>query len=131
MTMTPEVLRSDPESEYWFAEGCFILERLNTPEDPALSIARARVLAGGVTRWHRLHGITERYLIEQGSARVEIGHGAGMLVQDVGPGDVVSIPAACPQRIHNTGKCDLVFLALCTPRFVPEAYEDCSADAAD
>jgi oxalate decarboxylase/phosphoglucose isomerase-like protein (cupin superfamily) len=39
-------------------------------------------------------------------------------------GDVVSIPAACAQRIANTGAGDLVFLAVCTPRFVQEAYEE-------
>ena len=34
------------------------------------------------------------------------------------------IPAGCRQRITNTGRDDLVFLALCTPRFVPASYED-------
>lgn len=29
-----------------------------------------------------------------------------------------------PQRIANLGDGDLVFLALCTPRFVSEAYQD-------
>jgi hypothetical protein len=38
--------------------------------------------------------------------------------------DVVSIPPACAQRITNTGAGDLVFLAVCTPRFVQEAYEE-------
>jgi mannose-6-phosphate isomerase-like protein (cupin superfamily) len=37
---------------------------------------------------------------------------------------VVLIPAACPQRITNTGAGDLVFLAICTPRFTYEAYEE-------
>jgi mannose-6-phosphate isomerase-like protein (cupin superfamily) len=47
--------------------------------------------------------------------------------QPVGPGDVVTIPPSIPQKIANTGHRDLVFLALCTPRFVPEAYEDMDA----
>jgi len=110
-----------PEREYWFAEGCFILELSNSAEDPALSIARARVLPGGVTRWHQLRGITERYLVESGSGRVEVGDESP---REVGPGDVVIIPPGCRQRIRNTGSQDLIFLALCTPRFVPEAYED-------
>jgi mannose-6-phosphate isomerase-like protein (cupin superfamily) len=42
----------------------------------------------------------------------------------VNPGDVVLIPPACPQRIANLGDTDLIFLAICTPRFRPEAYED-------
>jgi mannose-6-phosphate isomerase-like protein (cupin superfamily) len=36
--------------------------------------------------------------------------------------DVVSIPAGVRQRISNTGIDDLVFLAICTPRFVKENY---------
>ena len=44
--------------------------------------------------------------------------------KDVGRGDVVRIPPSCPQRIRNTGREDLVFLAVCTPRFLNPAYED-------
>ena len=39
-------------------------------------------------------------------------------------GDVVLIPPSCPQRITNTGSGDLIFLAICTPRFKQDAYED-------
>jgi mannose-6-phosphate isomerase-like protein (cupin superfamily) len=42
----------------------------------------------------------------------------------VGPGDVVLIPPGCRQRIANTGSVDLVFLAICSPRFLSEVYED-------
>jgi hypothetical protein len=28
------------------------------------------------------------------------------------------------QRIHNPGPDDLVFLVICTPRFLPENYEE-------
>lgn len=48
----------------------------------------------------------------------------GLLATEVGVGDVVLIPPGCPQRITNTGSADLVFLAICTPRFMPQAYED-------
>jgi mannose-6-phosphate isomerase-like protein (cupin superfamily) len=44
--------------------------------------------------------------------------------QEVGPGDVVIIPPDDRQRIANIGKSDLIFLCFCTPRFVPDAYED-------
>jgi oxalate decarboxylase/phosphoglucose isomerase-like protein (cupin superfamily) len=49
---------------------------------------------------------------------------ADLAPQDVGPGEVVLIPPSARQRIANTGKEDLVFLAICTPRFRQEAYED-------
>ena len=63
----------------------------------------------------------ERYVILQGRGRVEVGD---LPPQDVGPGDVVLIPPSARQRIANSGKEDLVFLAICTPRFRSEAYED-------
>lgn len=107
--------------EYWFEEGCWIRELSNTADDPALSIARARVPAGTTTRWHLLQGVTERYLIESGRGRVEVGD---LPAREVSPGDVVLIPPRCRQRIFNPGPDDLVFLALCTPRFTPEVYED-------
>lgn len=123
--MKARILPLDTDSEYWFAEGCYILEMLNTSGDPALSIARARVRAGGVTRWHRLRGIAERYVIQEGTGVVELGDPDDPDVQHaVGPGDVVLIPPGCAQRICNTGGSELVFLALCTPRFVKSAYED-------
>lgn len=115
------ILPHQPDQEYWFDEGCFILECANSPADPALSIARARVLPGGVTRWHLLHGITERYLIQSGRGVVEVGD---LDAQEVGPGDVVIIPPGCRQRIRNSGETELIFLALCSPRFQPEAYQD-------
>jgi mannose-6-phosphate isomerase-like protein (cupin superfamily) len=42
----------------------------------------------------------------------------------VGAGDVVLIPPGCRQRITCLGEEELVFLAVCSPRFRPEAYED-------
>jgi hypothetical protein len=30
----------------------------------------------------------------------------------------------CPQRITNIGKDDLIFLAICSPRFSPDVYEE-------
>jgi mannose-6-phosphate isomerase-like protein (cupin superfamily) len=115
-----EIIRYEPESEYYTEERCYIIELSNTPEDPAVSIARARVQPGVSTQLHRLRGVTERYVILQGRGLVEVGN---LPPQEVGPGDVVRIPADCPQRITNTGDEDLIFLAVCTPRFTPEAYE--------
>jgi mannose-6-phosphate isomerase-like protein (cupin superfamily) len=44
--------------------------------------------------------------------------------EEIGPGAVVVIPPLCRQRITNIGGEDLVFLAICSPRFQPDAYED-------
>jgi oxalate decarboxylase/phosphoglucose isomerase-like protein (cupin superfamily) len=44
--------------------------------------------------------------------------------QEVTAGDVVLIPPMCRQRITNTGAEDLVFLAICSPRFSQDVYED-------
>ena len=83
--------------------------------------ASTRVAPGVTTRWHRLKGTTERYVILEGEGRVEVGDEAAA---HVGPGDVVVIPPMVRQRITNVGKADLLFLAVCTPRFRPECYED-------
>lgn len=117
----PRIHRPDEAAEYLIAERCRILESWNRPDDPSLSVARARVPPGVTTRWHRLAGICERYLILAGRGRVEVGNLAPEVVR---PGDVVYIPAGCRQRIANLDDVDLVFLALCTPRFIPEAYRD-------
>jgi mannose-6-phosphate isomerase-like protein (cupin superfamily) len=119
--MKESIRRIDPGAEYHTDELCFINELSNTPDDPALSIARARVPPGVVTRWHRLIGTAERYVILEGRGRVDVG---ALAPEDVGPGDVVIIPPMVPQRIANLGSGDLVFLAICTPRFLPEVYED-------
>ena len=111
--------------EYYFEEGCFITELHNTPEDPEASVARARVEPGRTTHWHSLAAIRERYLILQGSGLVEIGD---QPPRPVGPGDAVQIPPGCRQRIANTGAIDLIFLAVCTPRFVVAAYQDLETD---
>ena len=111
----------DAAREHDTAELCAINELSNDPADPDVSIARARVACGVTTRWHRLRGIAERYVLLEGRGTVEV---QGMPATAVGPGDVVLIPPGTRQRIRNDGECDLVFLAVCTPRFVPEAYED-------
>lgn len=107
--------------EFFTEEGCYITELSNSSDDPELSIARARVEPGVTTRLHRLDGVTERYIILEGKGRMEVGD---LPPQDVYPGDVVLIPSLCPQRITNTGDGDLMFLAVCTPRFHVDVYED-------
>lgn len=111
----------NPGTEFYTPERCYINELWNNAADPEASIARARVRPGVTTRWHRLKATTERYVILKGTGRVEVG---SLPPQGVGPGDVVLIPPSCRQRITNIGGVDLVFLAICTPRFQPEAYKD-------
>ena len=113
-------------AEYYTEERCYINELANIADDPAVSIAQARVMPGITTRLHRLRAITERYVILAGTGRVEVG---GLPPQDVASGDVVLIPPGCPQRITNTGIEDLLFLAICSPRFAQAAYEDIEQDA--
>ena len=124
--MTPAVplLRRPTATESFFAEGCFITEWWNSTADPEVSVARARVEPGVTTRWHRLRGVTERYLILEGRGRVEVGD---LPPEDVEPGAVVLIPPGTRQRITNTGDADLIFLAVCTPRFTLADYEEVEA----
>ncbi len=122
--MKEGVKRARPDREYPIPEGCLILELSNSPDDPAVSIARARVPPGVTTRWHRVRDTAERYVILEGEGRAEIG---SLAPQEVAPGDVVLIPPSVRQRIANTGSGDLVFLAICSPRFTPDAYEEIGA----
>ncbi len=123
--MKEAILRQDPNSEFFTPERCFIIELSNSHEDPELSIAQARVKPGVTTRWHYLTNSAERYYIIQGKGSVEIGD---IQAQEVNPGDVVIIPAMCPQRITNIGAEDLIFLALCTPRFSSDNYKEIEGD---
>jgi mannose-6-phosphate isomerase-like protein (cupin superfamily) len=119
--MQAQIIKISESDEYYFEEGCFILELSNLDQDPQLSIARARVKTGMSTRLHRLTGLVERYVILSGLGTVEI---ADLPAQTVSAGSVVIIPPLCSQKITNTGAEDLVFLALCTPRFQTQFYED-------
>ena len=117
--MRPEVRKKESATEYWTEERCYISEIANDAGDESVSIARARVEPGVTTAWHELTGITERYIITSGIGCVEIGE---LEPTDVSAGDVVRIPAGTPQRITNTGDTDLVFYAVCSPRFQSRFY---------
>jgi mannose-6-phosphate isomerase-like protein (cupin superfamily) len=117
--MQPKVIHARPEEEYWFREGCHILEVANHPGDPQVSIARARLGPGMVTRWHSLRETWERYLIVAGVGIAEI---ADLQPARVAAGDVVWIPPDTRQRIRNEGSEELIFYAICSPRFTPACY---------
>ncbi len=119
--MKEAIKKQDFCKEFYTPEGCHITELSNSPDDPEVSIARARVAPGVTTRWHRLTGTAERYYIVKGRGRVEVGQ---LPPQEVHAGDIVLIPPMCRQRITNSGSEDLIILAICTPRFSQDAYED-------
>ncbi|ADE54100.1 cupin domain-containing protein [Coraliomargarita akajimensis] len=114
-----KIIRADCSTEYSTPERCAIWELSNDSDDPAVSVARARVSAGVTTAWHALAGVVERYVILAGEGIVEVGDLAPTKVH---AGDVVHIPAGTRQRIRNEGPKDLLFHAVCTPRYTPECY---------
>lgn len=117
---TPVILSTPESKEYYFEEGCFILELENSDKERNLSIARARVKPGKTTKLHRLQDIIERYVIISGTGLVEIGD---LQPKKVTAGDVVIIPSMCLQRIKNIDSTDLIFLVICMPRFRTENYQ--------
>lgn len=119
--MKATIKHQNLNEEFFTDEKCYITELSNTADDADVSIAQARLRPGVTTNWHRLNNTAERYYIVSGQGRVEIGE---LPPQDVNAGDVVLIPPLCRQRITNVGTEDLIFLAICTPRFINSAYED-------
>src|SRR5437868_3350176 len=102
--LLPHISHRVAAAEYYTDERCYINELANSNADPDASIAQARVCQGVTTRWHRLAGIAERYVILSGLGRVEVGD---LLPRQVAPGDVVIIPPGCRQRITCVGESDL------------------------
>ena len=111
----------DPNNEYYFEEGCYIIETSNSVDDEDVSIAQARVEKGQRTKWHSLVNTTERCVILSGCGSVEVGTAEPC---DITTGDVVIVPASTRQRIKNTGENDLLFLAICSPRFQKKNYRE-------
>ena len=120
--MKAAIISPDLETEFYTSERCHIVELSNSQDDPEVSIARVRVEPGVTTQWHQLKKPFERYYILEGQGRMEIGE---LSPQDITPGFVVLIPPMCRQRITNTGSSDLLFLAICSPRFSVEDYIEC------
>jgi len=108
--------------EFYFEEGCYITELWNENTDKAVSIAKARLTPGQTTLKHALTNTVERYVILEGEGEVYLDQSAQAVKQD----DVVYIAASHSQYIRNTGEQDLVFLAICTPRFEQKNYQDLS-----
>lgn len=124
--MRSEVKHGEVSPEYETDERCHIIEVANDSGDEQLSIARARVDTGVTTAWHRLSGISERYIIVSGNGLVEV---EDIEATRVGPGDVVRIPPGKAQRIANTGNEQLIFYAVCAPPFTEQAYINLESSA--
>ncbi|MFT4635596.1 MAG: mannose-6-phosphate isomerase-like protein (cupin superfamily) [Arenicella sp.] len=108
------------KQEYYFKEGCFIEEWHNSDNDNDCSIARVRVEAGKTTKLHALKQTAERYVVLSGSALITVADKCWPLAE----GDVVVINPNEPQKIQNHGQKDLIFLAICNPRFLLENYRE-------
>ncbi len=118
MNEFPGRYRPQSLQPFYTEERCHIVERMNTQRCDEVSLAECRVAPGVTTQLHQL-SIAERYVIQEGTGIMEL---QGNQVFSVTPGDCVLIPPGCPQRIKNVGEADLVFLCVCTPRFLPEHY---------
>jgi mannose-6-phosphate isomerase-like protein (cupin superfamily) len=114
--MEPKIVKAASVKEYLTPEHCYIAENYSSQE---ISIARATVKPGTTTLSHHLKGVQEIYLITSGQAKVTIG---GLEPTDVAVGDVVIIPPRTSQKVTNTGKTDLVFYCICTPKFTEACY---------
>jgi mannose-6-phosphate isomerase-like protein (cupin superfamily) len=114
-----QIISDKSLTEFFTPEQCFISEVLNDPSFPSFSIAKARVEPGVTTETHKLADTHEVYYIIEGMGVMYID---GNEAKPVGPRDAVYIAANSSQRITNTGTSDLIFLCICTPRFVPESY---------
>ena len=111
--------------EFWTDERCFITECLNSAEIEEFSLAIARVRPAVTTQLHCLRDTKEIYIIRKGTGLVLV----GQQEFEISVGDSVIIPANTPQRITNLSNSeDLEFYCHCSPRFVPEAYENLEAN---
>lgn len=110
--------------EVYFKEGCFIEEWLNSSEHEDMSVARVRVEPNSETRLHSLSNTKERYVILNGEAVVTVDGKSW----EVSNSDVVVIEADQAQKIRNKTSSDLIFLAICSPRFQIDCYQDLESD---
>ena len=116
--MKPKIVKADSLKENPTVERCLITENYSNEN---ISIAQARVKPGITTLPHHLIDVNEIYLITNGEGQVDVGD---LKTTKVTSGDLIVIPAGCPQRISNIGKNDLVFYCVCTPKFTSECYRD-------
>jgi len=122
-----KLISKNAQPEFDTRERCSIVEILNDAENPDISIARCRVKPGIITELHSLRNTKETYIIEAGQGMMDDGEIEPMAVK---AGDKIMISSGQPQRIRNVGECDLIFLAVCNPRFEPDCYVPLEGDLA-
>ena len=120
--MKPKIVKANTLNEHLTPEHCYIAENYS---DKDVSIAVATVKPGVTTRAHHLKGIQEIYIITAGEGKVAF---SSLEPTIVSAGDVIVIPAGASQKITNTGKTDLIFYCVCTPRFTEACYFDDEAE---
>jgi mannose-6-phosphate isomerase-like protein (cupin superfamily) len=120
--LQPKIVKANSLHPYLTLERCFIAENFS---DKEVSIAVATVKPGITTKAHRLEGIQEIYIITAGEGMIVL---SGLEPAQVSVGDVIVIPAGASQKITNTGKTDLEFYCVCTPRFNEACYFDDEAE---
>ena len=99
--------------EFTANDGCLIWEVLHPKNDAVnlpLSLAVARIEAGGSTRPHQL-AQTEVYYILAGQGRMHINNET----REIGVDDVIVIPPQAVQWIENCGGQELQFIAIVSP----------------
>lgn len=114
------VKKFNPQKQFSTEERCDINELLNHSSSPDCSIAQAIVAPGEITQLHAVSETIERYIILKGEGQVMVDHSEPEHVSYL---DVVTIPAGTAQQIHNSGKSELIFLCICTPRFEQKNYQ--------
>jgi mannose-6-phosphate isomerase-like protein (cupin superfamily) len=117
----PTLWKFNSEAEFSTPEHCDITELLNHKKDKNCSIARAKVAPGVTTQLHAVKNTVERYVILSGEGKVFINN---KRPEHVAYLDTVLIPAGAPQKIYNSGKKELIFLCICTPRFKQKNYQN-------
>ncbi|HNX18329.1 MAG TPA: cupin domain-containing protein [Methanoregula sp.] len=88
-------------------------DKVNEAHDLTCSIAHAIVPAKEATLPHMLKKSTELYYILEGTGTMHIDGETA----PVRPGQIVLIPPGTNQFIQNTGKYDLVFLCIVSPKW--------------
>ncbi len=119
--LKPRIIRGRSRKAEFTPEHCFIAELWGSNDDNALSIARAIVKPNVTTAAHHLSGVNEIYIICHGVGEISI---EGLEKTEVKNGDLIFIPASTSQKITNTGKTDLVFYCICTPKFTTDCYRN-------
>ncbi|MDO9324499.1 MAG: cupin domain-containing protein [Methanoregula sp.] len=88
-------------------------DKVTGAEALACSVAHAIILPGESTLPHILRKSTELYYILEGSGEMHIDKEAA----PVSPGQIVLIPPHARQWIRNTGRDNLVFLCIVSPKW--------------